>query len=79
MAIAVGQVTRILALLFALIHPYFWVWTIIMWLIPIIDRPALNDVTELDNKRDLLGLLALALLIVIVLPLPSTLANLLGV
>lgn len=78
MAIAVGQVTRILALLFALIHPYFWVWTIAMWLIPLVDRPALNDVTELDNKRDLLGLLALALLIVIVLPLPSAIANLLN-
>ena len=79
MAIAVGQVTRSLALLFALIHPYFWVWTIIMWLIPLADRPALNDVTELDDKRDLIGLLALALLIVIILPLPSALGNLLGV
>ncbi|MGL5795398.1 MAG: site-2 protease family protein, partial [Waterburya sp.] len=49
MAIAIGQVTRILALLFALIHPYFWIWTIILWLIPLIDQPALNDVTELDN------------------------------
>ncbi|MGF1590873.1 MAG: site-2 protease family protein [Pleurocapsa sp.] len=78
-AIAVGQVTRILALLFALIHPYFWVWTIIMWLIPLIDQPALNDVTELDNKRDLCGLMALALLIVIILPVPSALGNLLNI
>ena len=79
MAIAVGQVTRILALLFALIHPYFWVWTIIMWLIPLIDQPALNDVTDLDNTRDLLGLLALALIIVIVLPLPDAIASLLNI
>ena len=79
MAIAVGQVTRILALLFALIHPYFWVWTIIMWLIPLIDQPALNDVTELDSKRDLLGLLALALLIIIVLPLPGAIAGWLNI
>ncbi|HEY9772100.1 MAG TPA: site-2 protease family protein [Coleofasciculaceae cyanobacterium] len=78
-AIAVGQVARILALLFALIHPYFWVWTIIMWLIPLIDQPALNDVTELDNKRDFGGLIALALLILIVLPLPSALGNLLNI
>ena len=78
MAIAIGQVTRILALLFALIHPYFWVWTIVMWLIPLVDRPALNDVTELDNKRDVLGLLALALLIVIVLPMPQAIAELLN-
>ena len=78
-AVAVGQITRILALLFALIHPYFWVWTIIMWLIPLIDRPALNDVTELDNKRDLLGLLALALLIMIVLPLPTPIGSWLNI
>lgn len=79
MAIAVGQVTRILALLFALIHPYFWIWTIIMWLIPLIDQPALNDVTELDNTRDLLGLLALVLLIAIILPLPGVIASSLNI
>ena len=78
MAIAVGQITRILALLFALIHPYFWIWAIIMWLIPLIDQPALNDVTELDNKRDFLGLFALALLIVTILPLPNAIAGLLN-
>ena len=66
-------------MLFALIHPYFWVWTIIMWLIPLIDQPALNDVTELDNKRDFCGLIALALLILIVLPIPSALGNLLNI
>jgi membrane-associated protease RseP (regulator of RpoE activity) len=78
-AIAIGQVTRILALLFALIHPYFWVWTIIMWLIPLIDQPALNDVTELDNKRDFLGLFTLALLIMIILPLPTGISSLLNI
>ncbi|MEY2858829.1 MAG: hypothetical protein RLZZ74_3142, partial [Cyanobacteriota bacterium] len=78
-AIAIGQVTRILALLFALIHPYFWVWTIIMWLIPLIDQPALNDVTELDNKRDFLGLFTLALLIMIILPLPTAIGSLLHI
>jgi len=79
MAIAIGQATRVLALLFALIHPYFWVWTIIMWLIPLIDQPALNDVTELDDLRDFVGLLALALLIVIVLPLPGAVGIWLGI
>jgi hypothetical protein len=50
-----------------------------MWLIPLVDQPALNDVTELDNKRDLLGLFALALLIVIILPLPSAIASWLNI
>ncbi len=79
MAIAIGQVTRILALLFALIHPYFWIWTIILWLIPLIDQPALNDVTELDHWRDFCGLLTLALLILIVLPLPGAVGNWLNI
>lgn len=79
MAIAVGQVTRILALIFAFIHPYFWIWTIIMWLIPLIDQPALNDVTELNNKRDVFGLLALSLLVLIVLPLPEAIGNWLNI
>jgi membrane-associated protease RseP (regulator of RpoE activity) len=78
-AIAVGQITRILALLFALVHPYFWIWTIILWLIPLIDQPALNDVTELNNWRDFAGLLALALLILIVLPLPTTIGSWLNI
>jgi membrane-associated protease RseP (regulator of RpoE activity) len=74
-ALLVGQITRFLAILFALIHPYFWIWTLILWLMPLIDQPALNDVTELDNKRDCLGILALVLLIIILLPLPTTLAH----
>lgn len=79
MAIAVGQIARILTLFFALVHPYFWVWAVIMWLIPLIDQPALNDVTELDNGRDALGLFALALLVVMILPLPEAIGNLLGI
>ncbi len=75
MAIAVGQITRVLALLFALIHSHFWIWTIILWLIPLIDRPALNDVTELNNWRDLGGLLSLTLFVLIILPLPASIAN----
>lgn len=74
-AIGIGQVARFLAILFALIHPAFWVWAIVLWLMPLLDQPALNDVTELDNVRDFLGLLALGLLIFILLPLPPTLAN----
>nr|WP_253274340.1 site-2 protease family protein [Myxosarcina sp. GI1] len=74
-AIAIGQITRILALLFALVHPYFWIWAIVLWFIPLIDQPALNDVTQLNNWRDALGLLALALFVIAILPLPGTVAG----
>jgi len=39
---------------------------------PIADEPALNDVSELDNERDFLGLLALGLLVMIICQLPIT-------
>ena len=78
-AIAIGQIARILAILFALINSSFWIWTIILWFMPLLDQPALNDVTELDNLRDFLGLTALTLLLIILLPLPVTVANWLNI
>ena len=78
-AIAIGQIARILAILFALANPSFWLWTIILWFMPLLDQPALNDVTELDNLRDFLGLAALTLLLIIILPIPPTVANWLNI
>jgi hypothetical protein len=46
---------------------------------PVADEPALNDVSELDNWRDLWGFLALVLLVSIVLPAPSTITGLLSI
>lgn len=74
-AVIVGQITRILMILFALVRGEFLLWAIILVFMPVVDQPALNDVTELDNARDLLGLLSLILLIVILLPLPSSVAQ----
>ncbi|MBW4612635.1 MAG: site-2 protease family protein [Desmonostoc vinosum HA7617-LM4] len=78
-AMAIGQISRLLLLLLALVQDEFLVWAIILLFIPLIDEPALNDVTELDNRRDILGLLAMVLLVVIVLPLPQAIANLLQI
>ena len=78
MGVAIGQIARILAILFALANPSFWLWTIILWFMPLIDQPALNDITELNNWRDFGGLLALGLLLLILLPLPVSVANLLN-
>ncbi|WP_427161117.1 site-2 protease family protein [Aliinostoc sp. HNIBRCY26] len=78
-AMLIGQIARLLLLMLSLVQPEFFVWAIILLFIPLIDEPALNDVTELDNKRDILGLLAMALLVVIILPMPQAIANLLGI
>ncbi|MDB9415148.1 site-2 protease family protein [Microcystis aeruginosa] len=74
-AVIIGQLTRLFLFILALVQPDFLLWAIILLLMPVSDQPALNDVTELDNKRDLLGLFSLALLLSILLPLPEAVAR----
>lgn len=69
-ALVIGQITRLLMILLAFVRGEFLIWAIILMFMPIADQPALNDVTELDNGRDFLGLVAIALLVAILLPLP---------
>lgn len=69
----IGQVTRLLVLGLALVQPEFLLWAILLFFIPAVDEPALNDVSELDNGRDAIGLLSLVLLVLIILPAPPTL------
>ncbi|MBD2428936.1 site-2 protease family protein [Phormidium sp. FACHB-1136] len=73
----IGQVARLLVLMLAFVHSELLIWAILLFFIPVVDQPALNDISELDSRRDLLGLFALALLVLIVLPLPGPLARLL--
>ncbi len=68
----ISQVCRILVLLLSLVaQPFLLFWGILLLFMPAIDEPALNDVSELDSYRDTIGLLALGLLLLIVLPVPS--------
>jgi membrane-associated protease RseP (regulator of RpoE activity) len=77
MGALIGQISRFLVLVLALVHQEFFLWAILLFFIPVVDEPALNDVSELDQRRDLIGLLALALLLMIVLPAPQALTQLL--
>jgi membrane-associated protease RseP (regulator of RpoE activity) len=52
---------------------------IVVSLIPAIDEPALNDVSDLNNWRDALGVALLAILILTLIPVPAVLLELLGV
>lgn len=76
-AVIIGQIARLSLLILSLIREEFLLWAIILLFIPLTDEPALNDVTELDNKRDFMGLMSMVLLLLIVLPLPQFLADLL--
>jgi membrane-associated protease RseP (regulator of RpoE activity) len=78
-AVVIGQIARFLLLGLSLIQSGFLVWAIILFFMPITDEPALNDVSELDNKRDILGLLALSLLVIIILPAPKFITQLLQI
>jgi membrane-associated protease RseP (regulator of RpoE activity) len=78
-AVVIGQISRLFLLILSFIRQEFLLWAILLLFIPLVDEPALNDVTELDNKRDVLGLLAIALLLLIVLPLPEALARVLQI
>jgi membrane-associated protease RseP (regulator of RpoE activity) len=73
----IGQICRFLVLGLTLVHSELLIWAILLFFIPAIDEPALNDVSELDDKRDLWGLIALTLLVLIVLPTPGPLKALL--
>jgi hypothetical protein len=75
----IGQLSRFLFLGFAIANPHLLLWAILLLVLPAIDEPALNDVTELDSVRDIVGLLALAILILLVMPVPRFLAIFLGI
>jgi membrane-associated protease RseP (regulator of RpoE activity) len=77
MGAIIGQVSRLLVLLLVFVHPELLIWAILLFFIPAVDEPALNDVSELDDRRDMLGLFALTLLVMIVLPAPGLVARVL--
>lgn len=78
-AVTIGQVTRLLILVLALIQPELLIWAILLFFMPASDQPALNDVSELDNRRDILGLVALGFLAMMIVPVPSVLTQLLNI
>ena len=75
-AAIVSQVARLLMLAISFVYNEFFLWAILLLFIPAAE-PALNDVSELNDARDFLGLLSLTLLVLIILPAPATLTQLL--
>ena len=73
-AAVVSQVARLLMLLLSFVYREYFMWAVLLLFIPSAE-PALNDVSELDGKRDFLGLLSLALLLMIILPAPAMLTK----
>ncbi|NET32985.1 MAG: site-2 protease family protein [Cyanothece sp. SIO1E1] len=76
-AAAIGQIARILVLVLSVVQQELFIWAILLFFIPIVDEPALNDVSELNNQRDFWGLIALSLLVIIILPAPRAIMQVL--
>lgn len=76
---AIGQVTRLIILFIALIQRELLIWAILLFFIPTSDQPALNDVSELDNRRDFIGLVALGFLAMMIVPVPGVITRLLNI
>ncbi|VXD22856.1 Peptidase M50 [Planktothrix serta PCC 8927] len=74
-SLIIGQVARFLILILALMHSEFLVLALLLFFFPLQDEPALNDVTELDDIRDIIGFLTLGLLLLILLPIPAVVAQ----
>lgn len=70
-SMGIGQIARFLFLILSFVRKEFLYLAIVLFLLPLNDEPALNDVSELDNKRDLMGLLLLGLLAALFLPVPK--------
>jgi membrane-associated protease RseP (regulator of RpoE activity) len=83
----VSQLSKVILIILGLIrfrssgfgHTDLLFLAVVISLIPAIDEPALNDVSELDNRRDALGVIILTILVLTLIPVPTILMQLLNV
>jgi membrane-associated protease RseP (regulator of RpoE activity) len=74
----IGNVARWLLLALSMTQSHLLLWALLLFLLPAMDEPALNDVTELNGWRDFTGLVMLALVLLIIMPAPASLMRGLG-
>lgn len=74
----IGRISRFLLLGFAIVYPHLLLWAVLLLLLPALNEPTLNDVIEVDSFRDIVGLMALVILMILVLPAPKFLTTALG-
>lgn len=72
---AIGNIARVLVAAMAFIQPGYLLWALLLVFMPSRDDPALDDISELDGIRDALGLMAMVLLVLIVLPMPQAISE----
>ncbi|MEE3717762.1 site-2 protease family protein [Tumidithrix elongata RA019] len=78
-AILVGKVARLLLLITALVmQPWLRIYALLAFLFDSHRSPTLDNVTELNNWRDLLGLMLIGAAILIIIPVPKVILPLLN-
>jgi hypothetical protein len=84
-SVVIGQVTKILLLILGFVQYRAsgqngsLIFAFLLTLFPTVSDPTLNDVAEIDGRRDILGLLMLSIAVLIFIPVGGSLASWLGV
>ncbi len=84
-SMAIGQITKILLLVLGVVQQQVTgqsgslIFAALLLVFPTVCDPTLNDVAEIDEKRDWLGMMMLTLIVLIFLPVAGILGKTLGV
>lgn len=73
-----GHITRFAVVALAFARSEFLSLALLVFFLPAVGQPALDDVTPLDDRRDGLGFVALGILVLAILPAPRLLWSWLG-
>ena len=72
---AIGNIARVLVAAMVFIQSEYLLWALLLLFMPSQDEPALDDVSELNGLRDALGLIAMMVLVLIILPMPRSVSE----
>ncbi|MEM6253965.1 MAG: site-2 protease family protein [Cyanobacteria bacterium P01_D01_bin.156] len=72
---AIGNIARIIVAAMVFIQSEYLLWALLLLFMPSQDDPALDDMSELNALRDALGLIAMVLLVMIILPVPQSISS----
>jgi membrane-associated protease RseP (regulator of RpoE activity) len=84
-SITIGQIVKVVLMLLGFLqlrltgHIGSLIFAMLLMLFPTISDPTLNDVTEIDSRRDAWGMFLLTIIVLIFLPVPGILGKFLGV
>ncbi len=71
-AVQISRITRVVLLAIALLaQPWLKIYSLLLFLLPTPQPLVLNESLELDQNRDLVGMILIAIVLLIILPIPK--------